>query len=159
MPNQNNALEDLIWAIEASTGEFSLILAHCNYAELRRRMVEQLQEKCPVRIRKVTLPRRPESLFQTVLAETEKETPEALMVQGLESSLRLDEMLKAANQVREAFSKNFPFPLILWVNDAVLKRLIRVAPDLKSWAGSAIHFELSEDERLAWENIEDTLVM
>ncbi|MGE5657153.1 MAG: hypothetical protein ACM37W_11130, partial [Actinomycetota bacterium] len=46
----------------------------------------------------------------------------------------LERLLSAANQVREEFQKNCPFPLILWINDEVLKKLMRVAPDFESWA-------------------------
>ncbi|MEO0408920.1 MAG: hypothetical protein AAF289_16375, partial [Cyanobacteria bacterium P01_A01_bin.135] len=58
----------------------------------------------------------------------------ALMVTGFELVTQVDELLKAANQVRDEFRKCCPFPLILWVNDQVLRQMIRLAPDFQSWA-------------------------
>jgi hypothetical protein len=47
--------------------------------------------------------------------------------------------------MREQFSNNFRFPLVLWINDEVLKKLLRLAPDLESWATS-VEFQLTTDE-------------
>jgi hypothetical protein len=55
------------------------------------------------------------------------------MILGLESVRELDNLLISANQVREEFRKNFPFPVVLWVNDEVLSKLVRLTPDLESW--------------------------
>jgi WD40 repeat protein/tetratricopeptide (TPR) repeat protein len=67
----------------------------------------------------------------------------ALMVSGLESVVNLDNLLAATNQVRDEFRKKFPFPLVLWVNDEVLHKLVRLAPDFYSWAGVPIHFAIA----------------
>ncbi len=68
------------------------------------------------------------------------------MVSGLEAVKDIDKVLVSANQVREEFRKNFPFPVILWVDDHALDRFARIAPDFKSWAGSPVSFELSDEE-------------
>ena len=62
------------------------------------------------------------------------------MVFGLESVKDIDTVLTAANRVREQFRKQFPFPILLWVNDQTLQKLIRLAADLENWA-SIIEFE------------------
>ncbi|XGV95378.1 MAG: AAA family ATPase [Leptolyngbya sp. BL-A-14] len=64
--------------------------------------------------------------------------PNALMIFGLESVTAIDQVLLATNLVREELSKKFPFPLVLWMNDRVLAKLDRLAPDLKSWAGNTV---------------------
>ncbi|MBW4674831.1 MAG: hypothetical protein KME52_12610 [Desmonostoc geniculatum HA4340-LM1] len=56
------------------------------------------------------------------------------MVFGLESVKDIDTVLTSANQVREEFRKNFPFPVVLLVNDQVLQKLIRLAADFKNWS-------------------------
>jgi len=56
------------------------------------------------------------------------------MVFGLESVKDINTVLTSANQVREEFRKNFPFPILLWINDQVLQKLIRLATDLENWA-------------------------
>ena len=64
--------------------------------------------------------------------------PNALMIFGLEAVTAIDQVLVATNLVREELSKKFPFPLVLWMNDRVLAKLDRLAPDLKSWAGNTV---------------------
>jgi tetratricopeptide (TPR) repeat protein len=64
--------------------------------------------------------------------------PNALMIYGLESVTAIDQVLLATNLVREELSKKFPFPLVLWINDRILAKLDRLAPDLKSWAGNTV---------------------
>jgi len=69
------------------------------------------------------------------------------MVFGLESVSDIKTVLTSSNYIREEFNQHFPFPLVLWVNDDVLKKLLRIAPDLKSWA-SSVEFNLTTDELL-----------
>jgi WD40 repeat protein len=57
----------------------------------------------------------------------------------------LDELLSATNQVREEFRKNFHFPLVLWVNDQVMEKLLRLAPDFESWATTVAFLMAPED--------------
>ena len=64
--------------------------------------------------------------------------PNALLIFGLESVTAIDQVLLATNLVREELSKKFPFPLVLWMNDRILAKLDRLAPDLKSWAGNTV---------------------
>ncbi len=127
-------LQELTWAIEASEGEFSLMLARCNYGRLRQQMVQRLKELCTLEIRELTLKDSAKTLFTTIREQLAGEQPAALMVLGLESVSDLDHVLVATNQVREEFRKHFLFPLVLWINDEVLKKLLQLAPDFESWA-------------------------
>ena len=44
-PSSNEeGLEELAWTLEASRGEFKLILARCNYLRLRSRLVKRLRQ-------------------------------------------------------------------------------------------------------------------
>ena len=52
----------------------------------------------------------------------------------------------STNQVRDEFRKNFTCPVILWVTDDIVTKMIRLAPDFKSWAAATIKFELAVDE-------------
>ncbi|WP_287265274.1 hypothetical protein [Moorena sp. SIO3A2] len=70
----------------------------------------------------------------------------ALLIVGLESVVALEELLTSTNQVRDEFRKRLTFPLILWVNDQVLQKLIRLAPDFASWAATPLKFELTTTE-------------
>ncbi len=140
-----SALEELAWAIEASVGQFKLFLARCNYTSLRSQLVEQLQELTGVEIRILELKTSEKTLYARIQAELDSEQPDALMVFGLEAVGDLDELLSATNQVREEFRKNFHFPLVLWVNDEVLKKLLQLAPDFESWA-TTTEFVVATDE-------------
>ncbi len=136
------SLKVLHRAISFSQGQFSLILARCNYANLRSRVTADLHDSVSVDIRELHLPTSVRTLYKTIQDEIGTEQPEALMVFGLESVSQLDRLFMAANQVREEFRKHFPFPIVFWVDDRVLKSFIRVAPDFESWATST-EFALS----------------
>jgi tetratricopeptide (TPR) repeat protein len=70
----------------------------------------------------------------------------ALSVSGLESVAALDDLLASTNQVRDEFRKRLPFPIVVWVNDEVLQKLLHFAPDFASWAATPIKFEISTHE-------------
>ncbi|MEH1850655.1 MAG: ribosome assembly protein 4, partial [Nostoc sp.] len=128
------SLQQLAWAIESSAGQFKLILARCNYASLRDRLISRLREICQVEIRVLVVQQSNRTLYTVIREEFGEETPACVMVVGLESVQNLSVMLTSANQVREEFRKNFAFPLVLWIDDEIYKQLIQFAPDLESWA-------------------------
>ncbi len=116
--NNERSLTQLAWAIESSVGQFKLILARCNYASLRDRLISKLREICQVEIRVLVVQQSNRTLYTAILEEFGEEIPACVMVVGLESVQNLSVMLTSANQVREEFRKNFPFPLVLWIDDA-----------------------------------------
>ncbi|NEU81208.1 ribosome assembly protein 4, partial [Nostoc sp. UIC10630] len=132
--NSDRSLKQLAWAIESSVGQFKLILARCNYASLRDRLISRLQEICQVEIRILAVQQSNRTLYTAIQEEFGAEIPACVMVVGLESVQNLSVMLTSANQVREEFRKNFAFPLVLWIDDEIYKQLIQLAPDLESWA-------------------------
>ena len=140
-----NSWEELCWAIASSEGEFSLILAHCNSANLQRRWTQKLQESCEIEIQEIVLDKSTKKLYQTIQGQLDGRHPQALIVFGLESVQALDSLLASANQIREEFRKNFPFPIVLWVTDEVLQKLIRLAHDLQSWT-TTVPFAIATDD-------------
>jgi WD40 repeat protein/tetratricopeptide (TPR) repeat protein len=144
-----SSLKALVRAITLSQGQFRLILARCNYRALRDRMVQRLRELSTVEIRELVLPESVKSLYTTIKGQLGDEMPQALMIFGLELVSDLTTVLKSSNYIREEFSKHFSFPLVLWINDEVLQKLLRLAPDLESWATS-VEFVLATDELLAF---------
>ncbi|MCU0526727.1 MAG: hypothetical protein MUF72_18110 [Elainella sp. Prado103] len=143
----DQALQELTWVIEAAPGEFSLTFAHCNYTRLRQQLVEQLQRLCPVEIATLTLQPATTTLYSTIQETLQDEKPAALMVLGLEFVFDLPQVLSSANKVREEFRKNFPFPIVIWVNDQVLEQWIQWAPDFKSW-GTTTEFVVATEALL-----------
>ncbi|MBD2073052.1 hypothetical protein H6F86_03945 [Phormidium sp. FACHB-592] len=132
--HNQDALEELAWAIEASQGQFSLTLARCNYASLRGQLVIQIQKACTVKLLVTPLQQTSQTLYTRLRELTDATPVEALMVLGLESVDALEEMLPAVNSVREEFRKHFSFPIVFWITDAVHSKLVQLAPDFESWA-------------------------
>ncbi len=143
--NNQNALEELAWEISASQGEFKLILVRCNYVELKTQLAARLQKDCETQIKFLDLQASESTLFASIKSQLKDEQPTALMVFGLESVRDLDQILAATNQVREEFRNHFNFPVVLWINDAVFKKLARLAPDFESW-GTTVAFTISQEQ-------------
>ncbi|WP_414752159.1 hypothetical protein [Anabaena sp. CCY 9910] len=148
-PENEQSLQTLVRAITFSQGEFSLILLRCNYAALRKRITQQLNQISPIKIHEITLPETVKTLYTNINEQLGDEQPPALIVFGLESAKDIDTVLTAANRVREEFRKNFPFPILIWVNDQVLQKFIRLATDLENWA-TIIAFESSTNELISF---------
>lgn len=70
--------------------------------------------------------------------------PGAIAISGFETVIHIDTLLASADTVREELRKVFHCPLIWWMNDATLVKLIRLAPNIHSWFTS-VEF-LSEPE-------------
>jgi tetratricopeptide (TPR) repeat protein len=140
------SLATLARVITLSQQQFALILVRCNYVQVRDRMAEALQNRLDFPIQTLPLPETAKTLYTTIHKEIESPPP-ALMIFGLEQVQDLDQALIATNIVREELRKQFQFPLVLWINDAVLRQLERLAPDLSSWAGNTIiEFEMAIPE-------------
>ena len=145
--NNKRSLTRLERAIALSQGQFSLILVCCNHLPLRLQVVKHLEEVSSVPIETLTLHPSVNTLFTTIHTALEG-LPPALMVFGLESVVAIDQALSATNLVRDEFRKQFPFPLIVWINDDILQKLVRLAPDFHSWAAPPIRFEVPKNQSL-----------
>ncbi|WP_414621859.1 eIF2A-related protein [Calothrix sp. CCY 0018] len=149
-----SALRSLTRAISLSNGEFSLVLVCCNYQVLQERILQQLQENLGKNylLQKVCLPPHARSLYSKIHikiddSQKSENLPKiALMVLGLESVDAIDDLLSTINHVRDEFRKQHPFPMVLWVNEEVLRKLRRLAPDFASWAATPIKFEMTTVE-------------
>ncbi|MEZ2241001.1 hypothetical protein [Microcoleus sp.] len=146
------SLKTLVRSIAMSQQQFSLILVRCNYEHLRQQMVKRLREMSPLPIQDVVLRPGVKTLYSTLLANTQNhgQSPgaavSAVMVFGLETVVAIDEVMASTNQVRDEFRKNFSCPVVLWVTDDIVTKMIRLAPDFKSWAAATIKFEMAVDE-------------
>ncbi|MBE9164499.1 AAA family ATPase [Tychonema sp. LEGE 06208] len=146
------SLKTLVRSIAMSQQQFSLILVRCNYEQLRQRWAQRLREMSPVPIQDIVLPASVKTLYTNLVANTLPSgssavgSASALMVFGLETVVAIDELMASTNQVRDEFRKNFTCPVILWVTDDIVTKMIRLAPDFKSWAAATIKFELAVDE-------------
>jgi WD40 repeat protein len=143
------ALRSLERALALSNGQFSVVLVCCNYTVLRELMLQQLAKKGwgNEKIHKVIVPHNALSLYTPIHFHLTQQ-PAALMVLGLESVAGLDDLLSSVNHVRDEFRKRHPFPMIIWVNDEILQKILRLAPDFASWAATPIRFDMTANSLL-----------
>ncbi|MDZ8222746.1 eIF2A-related protein [Nostoc sp. ChiVER01] len=146
------ALRSLGRAITLSSGQFSLVLVCCNYRVLQERMLQRLEELSSGvhRIQKVVLSHNARSLYTSIHLQllNQDNPPSALMILGLESVDGLDDLLSSINHIRDEFRKRHPFPMIVWMNEEVLQKVVRLAPDFASWAATPIRFEMTTESLL-----------
>ncbi len=148
------SLKTLVRSIALSQGQFSIVLVRCNYAWVAEQMLAQLKLNSAIQLEEIYLPESIKTLYTTVQDHLEDlpsgQQPQALMIFKLEAAIEIEQVLTSTNQVREEFRKRFPFPIVLWINDVVLEKLIRYAPDFKSWAATSIKFEVSTSELIGF---------
>ncbi|MEB3340390.1 hypothetical protein [Okeania sp.] len=141
------SLKRLIRSLTISQGQFSLVLVGCNYEYLQQIMMAEVRKLSSVELQEMALPTTVNSLYRTIDEQLERfPNSAAVMVFDLRKVERVDELLISTNQVRDEFRKKFNFPLVLWVTDGLLAKLIRLAPDFKSWAAATIKFELGTSD-------------
>ncbi|GBO54041.1 hypothetical protein APA_1989 [Pseudanabaena sp. lw0831] len=73
-------------------------------------------------------------LYGSIKATILDLNPPALLVLGLTEVAEIDNLLAAANVVREAFRESFAFPVLLWLDDRTFGQFVELAPDFYSWA-------------------------
>jgi hypothetical protein len=134
-------MQRLSRSIMVALGEFSLLLACCNSTAQQQQILCLLREFCPADIIEVNLPSSAESLHTYIIRTLGSMQPEAVMVRGLESVVEIDQLIISTNIVRDELRQQFKFPLVLWVNDEILRKMVWLAPDLKNWAASTIRFD------------------
>ncbi|MFP5275241.1 nSTAND1 domain-containing NTPase, partial [Coleofasciculus sp.] len=151
--HNSRSLNTLIRAITLSSGRrFSLIFVRCNYTELQEQICQDLHQQCGVEIRELMLSPSTDTLYSAIKTEVGDESLSALIILGLETVTDLDNLLLATNHVRDEFIKEFKFPLVIWVTDEVLKKLVRLAPDLYNWGAPPISFFLTPEALIEFLN-------
>jgi hypothetical protein len=137
-PN-GRAVRSLARAISLSADRFSLILVRCNHEALKQQALQVLKDEYAIEPQVLVLPETARSLFAAL--QENGHSPYGLFVFGLETLTQLDEFLIAINQMRNEFRSTFHFPLVLWLNDETVHKLIKLAPDFYSWANAPINIE------------------
>ncbi|AKG20120.1 hypothetical protein [Calothrix sp. 336/3] len=135
--------------VRFSQGQFSLVLACCNSVNKQQQLLSLMEEFSPGVIAEIQVPATAQTLYTTMANALGDSKPSALMVRGLESVTAINQLIISTNQMRDEFPKRFQFPVILWVNDDILRKLIWLAPDLKDWAATTIRFEITPEYMVA----------
>ncbi|OJJ24190.1 hypothetical protein BI308_18150, partial [Roseofilum reptotaenium AO1-A] len=142
-PENLDILDNLNWMLEVSRGEFALMIACCNYGDLQQALIDELVKMSALHIKVVKLQEGETSLlnalhregsYQETSGGNENPIPYSLILTGWERVEQLEKLLASVNQVRESLKGEFPVPMVFWVNQGVLKTLLKSAPDLASWA-------------------------
>ncbi|MDJ0599047.1 MAG: WD40 repeat domain-containing protein [Crocosphaera sp.] len=143
-----NGLDKLIRAIKLATQaqEYSTILVRFNCSSLRTTILEQLKTANSLPIRSIILDKETKTLYQGIKKELGDKQPSALMVFGIESVSHVDQVLRSARQDREKIADEFSCPLVLWLTDDMLSKLVRLSPDFASPASVPIEIDISSDE-------------
>ena len=142
--NLTAVAQRLVRTMVFSKGQFSLLLACCNSTAKQKQVLSIIQEFSPVEIAQLILPYNSKTLYSGISSALESISPQGLMVTGLESVIDINQLMVSANFMRDEFPKWYDFPIVLWVNDEILGKLIRLAPDLKNWA-TTLRFDTLED--------------
>ncbi|MCC5643653.1 hypothetical protein LC607_11985 [Nostoc sp. CHAB 5824] len=140
--SSTTATKRLARAMMVSAGEFSLILACCKCVERQQQVLNVLTEFSSADIHEILLSPAADTLYTAITTAIGATQPEALMVRGLESVMEINQLIISTNIMRDQFRKQFRFPLVLWVNDEILCKLVWLAPDFKDWAAGTIRFDL-----------------
>ena len=141
------SLRSLERAITFSKNQFSVILLCCNYEFLREIILQQLALNGwgNESVQNITLAKNTTSLYTTIQSQFIINEPAGLMIMGFESVYEIDDLLRSINQVRDEFRKRYQIPIIFWVNDEILQKIVRLAPDFASWAATPIRFEMTSN--------------
>jgi hypothetical protein len=134
-------------AIKLANGEFSLVIACCDSVQTQEQIVNLLRESLSIDIQEIILSPETRTLYSNVVNKLGQTQPLALVIRGLESVQDINQLLISTNMMRDGFRQYFHCPVILWVNEEILTKLIWLAPDFKNWAASTIKFEVPQIEQ------------
>jgi WD40 repeat protein len=146
-PENEDLLQELSMTLDMYEDEFKLLLARCNYQDLRDRLIIRLKEIHPQPICEIKLPRSQKDLYTYIIAQVRSETPKVLSIVGLDELEDLHAALLDINLNREMFRSHCPYPIVWWISDSTHKRIIRTAPDFESWT-TTLEFPIDTDELL-----------
>lgn len=133
--------------LSLAQGYFSFVLVNCNCLTLRQQIVDRLQANSAIKPQQLLLPKSATTLYATIITELDGQQPPALMILGIESVVAIDRLLVSTNLLCSEFSKKFSFPLVFWVTDEILRKMIRIAPDLHNRMPTAIRFVSTTAEK------------
>ena len=142
------ALATLARAITLPRQRFSLIVVRSNSSDLRHQVLDLIRREYSIAIETLVLERFVSNLYTEIQSYSLAERPSNLVVLGFENVEHLDDLLASANRMRDGFRQQFTFPVVLWVDDDVANKLIKLAPDFYSWAGTPICFDDSSSGEL-----------
>jgi tetratricopeptide (TPR) repeat protein len=151
-----NAYDDLVGAIEASDGILSLLIAVCDDGGLREKIITRYEAELQSQMRCYRLPiiRGEPSLRQTIAQAVQGDEylqqggravftvigAEQLFFLRLGQERSEQEIFFGYLQWTREGLREFPYPIVLWVTNQLLKELSKKAPDFWSWRKGVFRF-------------------
>lgn len=131
-----NKLNAINKAIALSADEFSLCIAVYDSKEKRDEGIQKLSQKYDV-IGIELEPSTSRIMPRILEAMQNISSPKsAIFVTGIEG-INVETVFRNANENRESFYK-LKMPVVMWCDSATFNRIIRVAPELRSWASNPL---------------------
>jgi WD40 repeat protein len=145
MAINQQSLHSLYRAITFSKNQFSVILVCCNYQFLHELIHQELVTMGwkSESFQTITLHNKTTSLYTTIQSQLTITNPAGLIIVGFGSVDCIDDLWRSINQVRDEFRKSYPMPMIFCINNEILHKIWRLAPDFASWAATPIRFEIT----------------
>ncbi|MFM7449309.1 MAG: tetratricopeptide repeat protein [Leptolyngbyaceae cyanobacterium] len=158
------SLRRLVLSIQASLHKLNLLIAICDNPLYRDQLICTYEAELTakgINCYQVRLDRQQPSLKQSLIdwqacaPGWQPETPTLVTVRGGDELLGIRLQQAKSAQERFFFSvqwtreglREFPFPIVLWVTEAVAQGLAQQAPDFWSWRGGVFEFE----QPVAWQ--------
>ncbi|MGB3237173.1 MAG: tetratricopeptide repeat protein [Geitlerinemataceae cyanobacterium] len=154
--NRRN-LRRLVLSMQASLGKLNLLVGICDNSQYRDTIVHsyetELQAK-GVACYRVKIDRDRPSLKQVLLdwqdrePQLQSDSPKIVTVQGADTLLAIrmgepkspqEQFFFSAQWTREGL-RQFQFPVVIWVTEAIARNLAQLAPDFWSWRGGVFEF-------------------
>jgi tetratricopeptide (TPR) repeat protein len=163
--NEDN-FDSLMAVIEASLGMLALLIVSCEQRAFREEIIERYETELSPEIScyRVQLDQQEPSLRAALAALVEQNAgldQAQIVVTVMGISELIDIRLKEREEksplerffgylqwTREGL-RAFPFPIILWVTPAILKRISLAAPDFWSWRTGVFRFVATETVEVA----------
>ncbi|NET11029.1 MAG: hypothetical protein F6K16_41370 [Symploca sp. SIO2B6] len=146
----DRALKTLARSISLSKNRFSLTFVRTAYPKAY--LLSLLHERYNVVPNTIDIPIEAKQLYpiiQDYWNASDRGLISALSITGLDTVTYLDELLISTNQVRNEFQRHFAVPLIIWVNDEIIQKLVKLAPDFYNWASAPITLGIPHPTRKA----------
>jgi tetratricopeptide (TPR) repeat protein len=156
-PQNQTAYDSLYVSLLDGLGTLQLLIAVCENDALRYEMIERYEQalKPEAQVWRVTLDPVEPSLRQVLYELTEQQTltdysAQIVTVLGAEKldSEALKKFWGYLQWTREGL-RAFPWPIVLWVPQRLLKEMMKKAPDFWRWRGGIFLFTLQTHSELS----------
>jgi hypothetical protein len=128
----NNFFNDLDFILK-HCNRFRLYLAFCNDDSFIQESHNVILNEYNNTVKWLSFPSN--NIFLFSFLENNIESSKVTIVCGLKDNLDIDCVLATMNVIRENFYK-FNLPIILWVDESILTKFIKIAPDFYNCTGT-----------------------